>query len=92
MDCFSILLETAQQEEASRHLDAIRTWPSAPNGGLAGLPGLLSDAVGCESFAEVLLAWIIHECRRAAFETEARRGFSHVRPTEAYWQSVEEAE
>ncbi len=25
-------------------------------------------------------------------KTEARRGFSHVRPTEAYWQSVEEAE
>jgi len=31
-----------------------------------------------------------HECRREAFETEARRGFSHVRPTEAYVQSVEE--
>ena len=27
-----------------------------------------------------------------AFETEARRGFSQVRPTEAYVQSVEEAE
>ncbi|MBI4001236.1 MAG: hypothetical protein HY348_05580, partial [Nitrospira defluvii] len=38
------------------------------------------------------LARIIHECRREAFETEARRGFSHVRPTEAYLQSVEEAE
>jgi hypothetical protein len=25
-------------------------------------------------------------------KTEARRGFSHVRPMEAYWQSVEEAE
>ena len=39
-----------------------------------------------------LLARIIHECRREAFETEARRGFSQVRPTEAYLQSVEEAE
>jgi beta-phosphoglucomutase-like phosphatase (HAD superfamily) len=38
------------------------------------------------------LARIIHECRREAFETEARRGFSHVRPTEAYVQSVEETE
>ncbi len=38
------------------------------------------------------LAWIIHECRREACETEARRGFSPVRPTQAYWQSVEEAE
>ena len=38
------------------------------------------------------LARIIHECRREAFETEARRGFSQVRPTEAYLQSVEEAE
>jgi len=34
----------------------------------------------------------MHECRREGFETEARRGFSHVRPTEAYVQSVEEAE
>ena len=39
-----------------------------------------------------LLARIIHECHREAFETEARRGFSQVWPTEAYWQSVEEAE
>jgi hypothetical protein len=39
-----------------------------------------------------LLARIIHEYRREAFETEARRGFSQVRPTEAYLQSVEEAE
>ncbi|MCC6965087.1 MAG: hypothetical protein IT391_02225, partial [Nitrospira sp.] len=38
------------------------------------------------------LARIIHEYRREAFEAEARRGFSHVRPTEAYVQSVEEAE
>jgi hypothetical protein len=34
----------------------------------------------------------MHECRREAFETEARRGFSQVRPTQAYLQSVEEAE
>jgi hypothetical protein len=27
------------------------------------------------------LARIIHECRREAFEPEARRGFSQVRPT-----------
>ena len=38
------------------------------------------------------LARIIHECRREAFETDARRGFSHVRPTQAYVQSDEEAE
>jgi hypothetical protein len=38
------------------------------------------------------LARIIHECRREAFETEARLGFSQVRPTQAYRQSVEEAE
>jgi hypothetical protein len=41
---------------------------------------------------ENALTWTIHECRRKAFETEARRGFSQVRPTEAYMQSVEEAE
>ena len=29
------------------------------------------------------LTRIIHECRREAFETEARRGFSQVRPTQA---------
>jgi len=28
-----------------------------------------------------LLARTIHECRREAFETEARRGVSEVRPT-----------
>jgi len=38
------------------------------------------------------LARIIHECRSEAFETEARRGFSQVRPTQAYLRSVEEAE
>jgi len=40
----------------------------------------------------ILLARIIHEYRLEAFETEARRGFSQVRPTEAGVQSVEEAE
>jgi hypothetical protein len=39
-----------------------------------------------------VLARIIHECRREAFETEARRGFSQVRPTEAYVPSVVKAE
>ena len=38
------------------------------------------------------LARIIHACRRETFETEARLGFSQVRPTEAYVQFVEEAE
>jgi hypothetical protein len=38
------------------------------------------------------LARTIHACRREAFETEVPRGFSHVRPTQAYLQSVEEAE
>jgi hypothetical protein len=32
-------------------------------------------------FFSILLARNIHECRREAFETEARRGFSQVRPT-----------
>ena len=41
---------------------------------------------------ELVLSRIIHEYRREVFEAEARRGFSHVRPTEAYVQSVEEAE
>ena len=52
--------------------------------------------MSCENEAgglfTILSARIIHECRREAFEAEVRRGFSHVRPTEAYLQSVEEAE
>jgi hypothetical protein len=43
-------------------------------------------------FFRTLPVRIIHECRREAFETEARRGCSQVRPTKAYRQSVEEAE
>ncbi len=46
-------------------------------------------SISCQDWE---LARIIHECRREAFETEARRGFSQVRPMQAYWQSVEEAE
>ena len=42
--------------------------------------------------SEIPLAWIIHECCREAFEAETRRGFSQVRLTAAYLQSVEEAE
>jgi hypothetical protein len=41
---------------------------------------------------ENALTWIIHDCRREAFETEARWGFSQVRPKQANAQSVEEAE
>jgi hypothetical protein len=41
---------------------------------------------------ENALTRTIHECRRETFETEARRGFSQVRATQAYWQSVVETE
>jgi hypothetical protein len=34
-----------------------------------------------EAIFNIPLARIIHECRCEAFETEARRGFSQVRPT-----------
>jgi len=37
------------------------------------------------------LAWIFHECLCETCETEACRGFSHVRPTQVYWQPVEGA-
>ena len=42
-----------------------------------------AGSMDCTRIAEDLrsLARIIHECRREAFETEARRGFSQVRPT-----------
>jgi hypothetical protein len=53
----------------------------------------LSDArTKLAAFFNGLLARIIHERHRETFETEARRGFSQVRPTQAYVQSVEEAE
>lgn len=43
-------------------------------------------------FSHALLAGIIHGCRCEVIETEARRGFSKVRRTQAYSESVEEAE
>jgi hypothetical protein len=65
-------------------------------------PGLLqaeTDAGAFRSLAAAewhgsdrFLARIIHECRREAAETEARRGFSQVRTTQAYLRSVEETE
>jgi len=54
--------------------------------------GSYNSRYGLSCNALIQLARIIHECRREAFETEARRGFSQVRPTQAYRQSVEEAE
>ena len=50
--------------------------------------GLLCGAVGV--IRE--LTRIIDECRHEATETKASRGFSQVRPTQEYLQSVEEAE
>jgi hypothetical protein len=44
------------------------------------------------AFFSTRLARMIPEGRREAFETEARRGFSQMRPTQAYLESVEEAE
>jgi hypothetical protein len=41
---------------------------------------------------ECHLDWIIHEWRCEAAETDARRGFSQVRATQTYLQSVEETE
>jgi hypothetical protein len=50
-----------------------------------GLPVALEPLADLFS---ILLARIIHEYRLEAFETEARRGFSQVRPTKACLQSV----
>src|SRR5207245_7341082 len=48
---------------------------------------------GAEESGEVRLAQITHGCRSEAVETEARRGFSQVRTTQAYPQRyVEEGE
>ncbi len=41
---------------------------------------------------DVRLLSVEHAHARAFYEAEARRGFSQVKPTEAYMQSVEEAE
>ena len=48
-----------------------RDKPNKPNNGLLALADCFS----------ILLAQIIHECRREVLETEACRGFSQVRPT-----------
>src|SRR5687768_7790349 len=71
---------------------------SQPEGTKSCLRGE-NDADACRSFTTVewhdsdrLLARIIHECRREAAETEALRGFSQVRSTQADLRSVEEAE
>jgi hypothetical protein len=74
-------------------LHKIRVFPQPVKPHVLGLLGpdhiILDNAAG-EIFSR--LAWIIHECRCEAIETEARRGFSQVRPTQAYSESVEEAE
>jgi hypothetical protein len=57
--------------------------PAVPSNFLVFRDGVVVRAVQART---------IHEYRHEAFETEARRGFSQVRPTEAYGQSVEEAE
>ena len=57
--------------------------PSVPSNFVVFRDGVVVRAVQART---------IHEYRHEAFETEARRGFSQVRPTEAYSQSVEEAE
>ena len=57
--------------------------PAVPSNFLVFRDGVMVRAVQART---------IHEYRHEAFETEARRGFSQVRPTEAYGQSVEEAE
>jgi len=38
------------------------------------------------------LAWIVYEYRYETAETDARRNFSQVKPTQASRQAVEEAE
>ena len=52
---------------------------------------LSEDSYWLDALLSAWLARIIHECRREVFETGARRGFSQVRSTQAYVQSVEEA-
>ena len=53
--------------------------------GIMGIHGnkmrLMYHTVKNSVKADKTLTRIIHECRREAFETEARRGFSQVRPT-----------
>jgi hypothetical protein len=57
------------------------TWP-LPSPPLTALSsGSYNSRYGLGRNALIQVARIIHECRREAFETEARRGFSQVRPT-----------
>ena len=50
-----------------------------------------ADEIECARHDDSL-ARIIHECLGEAAETEAHRGFSQVRATQAYLRSVEEIE
>ena len=43
--------------------------------------GSYNSRYGLGRNALIQVAQTIHECRREAFESEARRGFSQVRPT-----------
>jgi hypothetical protein len=78
--------------------EASRSYPPAPacrdrlfsHGGY--VEALRDAKTKLEAIFNISLARIIHEYRSEAFETEARRGFSQARPTQAYLQSVEEAE
>ena len=63
-----------------------------PSGALRGNLGAGAELGPFLNSQRRLLARIIHEYLREAFEPETRRSFSQVRPTQAYVQSVEEAE
>jgi hypothetical protein len=65
------------------------TWPLPAPPLTALSTATYNSRYGLSCNALIQIARTIHECRREAFETEARRGFSQVRPTQAYRQSVE---
>ncbi len=96
----------AQRIGQAKSVDSVReaTRTALQVGSTSGTDGVLGLLLGCiawpgpsltyfsrpQLLPTTLLARIIDECRRETFETEARRGSSQVRPTEAYVQSVEE--
>jgi hypothetical protein len=66
-------------------VEGLRPELGATPTGIVGAPLIRTDEdVACVT-GHRRLARIIHEYRRDAFETEARQGFSHVKPTQSYW-------
>ena len=72
-------VQRGSSETALREQRGLTRPPPSPLTALSS--GSYNSRYGLGRNALIQVAQTIHECRREAFETEARRGFSQVRPT-----------